>query len=157
MITSLFTPIHAGRKAPLFRSRKTLPMEKRWRYILATRTAVPAEGRSRRVRTVTDSAEPTASAPAPPVGGMVGGGQLARMTSQAATGLGIGFRVLAGDTGDSAAQVVVGTRFGDYRSLAGLRDFAADCDVLTFDHEHVPAPHLQELEQDGIKVRPDAA
>jgi len=88
---------------------------------------------------------------------MVGGGQLARMTSQAATGLGIGFRVLAGDTGDSAAQVVVGTRFGDYRSLAGLRDFAADCDVLTFDHEHVPAPHLQALEQDGIKVRPDAA
>jgi 5-(carboxyamino)imidazole ribonucleotide synthase len=88
---------------------------------------------------------------------MVGGGQLARMTSQAATGLGIGFRVLAGDTGDSAAQVVPGTRFGDYRSLAGLRDFAAGCDVLTFDHEHVPASHLQALEQDGIKVRPDAA
>jgi 5-(carboxyamino)imidazole ribonucleotide synthase len=88
---------------------------------------------------------------------MVGGGQLARMTSQAATGLGIGFRVLAGDTGDSAAQVVAGTRFGDYRSLAGLRDFAAGCDVLTFDHEHVPAPYLQALEQDGIKVRPDAA
>jgi 5-(carboxyamino)imidazole ribonucleotide synthase len=88
---------------------------------------------------------------------MVGGGQLARMTSQAATGLGIGFRVLAGDTGDSAAQVVPGTRFGDYRSLAGLRDFAAGCDVLTFDHEHVPASHLQALEHDGIKVRPDAA
>jgi 5-(carboxyamino)imidazole ribonucleotide synthase len=88
---------------------------------------------------------------------MVGGGQLARMTSQAATGLGIGFRVLAGDTGDSAVQVVAGTRFGDYRSLAGLRDFAAGCDVLTFDHEHVPASHLQALERDGIKVRPDAA
>ena len=39
---------------------------------------------------------------------MVGGGQLARMTSQAATGLGIGFRVLAGDPGESAAQVVAG-------------------------------------------------
>ncbi|HEY1004290.1 MAG TPA: 5-(carboxyamino)imidazole ribonucleotide synthase, partial [Streptosporangiaceae bacterium] len=49
---------------------------------------------------------------------MVGGGQLARMTSQAATGLGIGFRVLAGDSGESAAQVVAGTRLGDYRSLA---------------------------------------
>ena len=88
---------------------------------------------------------------------MVGGGQLARMTSQAATGLGIGFRVLAGDAGESAAQVVAGTRLGDYRSLADLRAFAAGCDVLTFDHEHVPAPHLLALEQDGIQVRPNAA
>ena len=88
---------------------------------------------------------------------MVGGGQLARMTSQAATGLGIGFRVLAGDAAESAAQVVAGTRLGDYRSLAGLRDFAAGCDVLTFDHEHVPGPHLAALERDGVTVRPGAA
>ena len=106
---------------------------------------------------MTDSAEPMISAPAPPVVGMVGGGQLARMTSQAATGLGIGFRVLAGDAGESAAHVVAGTRLGDYRSLADLRAFAAGCDVLTFDHEHVPAPHLHALEQDGIGVRPAAA
>jgi len=89
--------------------------------------------------------------------GMVGGGQLARMTSPAATGLGIGFRVLADTATDSAAQVVAGTRLGDYRSLADLRDFAAGCDVLTFDHEHVPGPHLAALEQDGIAVRPGAA
>ncbi|HWM98726.1 MAG TPA: 5-(carboxyamino)imidazole ribonucleotide synthase [Streptosporangiaceae bacterium] len=106
---------------------------------------------------MTDSAEPTALAPAPPVVGMVGGGQLARMTSQAATGLGIGFRVLAGTATDSAAQVVAGTTLGDYRSLASLRDFAAGCDVLTFDHEHVPGPLLAALEQDGIAVRPGAA
>jgi len=106
---------------------------------------------------VTDSAETPTSAPAPPVVGMVGGGQLARMTSQAATGLGVGFRVLAGDAFDSAGQVVAGTRLGDYRSLADLRAFAAGCDVLTFDHEHVPAAHLRALEQDGIRVRPGAA
>jgi 5-(carboxyamino)imidazole ribonucleotide synthase len=88
---------------------------------------------------------------------MIGGGQLARMTSQAATGLGIGFRVLAGDPGESAAQVVAGTRLGDFRSLADLRGFAAGCDVLTFDHEHVPGPHLAALEQDGVTVRPDGA
>jgi 5-(carboxyamino)imidazole ribonucleotide synthase len=103
---------------------------------------------------VTDSAETPISAP---VVGMVGGGQLARMTSQAATGLGVGFRVLADDALDSAAQVVAGARLGDYRSLADLSAFAAGCDVLTFDHEHVPAPHLQALEQDGIQVRPGAA
>jgi 5-(carboxyamino)imidazole ribonucleotide synthase len=88
---------------------------------------------------------------------MVGGGQLARMTSQAATGLGVGFRVLAEVPTDSAAQVVAGTAIGDYRSLADLRDFAAGCDVLTFDHEHVPGPHLAALVQDGATVRPDGA
>jgi 5-(carboxyamino)imidazole ribonucleotide synthase len=88
---------------------------------------------------------------------MVGGGQLARMTSQAATGLGIGFRILAGDSAESAAQVAAGTRLGDYRSLEDLRAFAAGCDVLTFDHEHVPGPHLAALEQDGVTVRPGAA
>ncbi len=88
---------------------------------------------------------------------MVGGGQLARMTSQAAAGLGVGFRVLAADPADSAAQVVPGTVLGDYRSLAGLRAFAVGCDVLTFDHEHVPGPHLEALEREGALVRPGAA
>jgi 5-(carboxyamino)imidazole ribonucleotide synthase len=101
---------------------------------------------------VTNSADPPF-----PVVGMVGGGQLARMTSQAATGLGVGFRVLADDAGDSAAQVAAGTVVGDYRSLADLRAFAAGCDVLTFDHEHVPGPHLGTLEQDGVQLRPGAA
>jgi 5-(carboxyamino)imidazole ribonucleotide synthase len=88
---------------------------------------------------------------------MVGGGQLARMTAQAAIGLGIGFRVLAESPADSAAQVAAGTRLGDYRSLPDLRDFAAGCDVLTFDHEHVPTAHLAALEEAGVQVRPGSA
>jgi 5-(carboxyamino)imidazole ribonucleotide synthase len=47
---------------------------------------------------------------------MVGAGQLARMTCQAAIGLGIGFRVLAANAGDSAAQVCAGTSVADYRN-----------------------------------------
>jgi 5-(carboxyamino)imidazole ribonucleotide synthase len=88
--------------------------------------------------------------------GMVGGGQLARMTAQAAIGLGVGFQVLADSAADSAAQVTAATRLGDYRSLADLRDFAAGCDVLTFDHEHVSGEHLAALEQAGVPVRPSA-
>jgi 5-(carboxyamino)imidazole ribonucleotide synthase len=89
--------------------------------------------------------------------GMVGAGQLARMTAQAAIGLGVGFRVLASSAADSAAQVTAGTQVGDYRSPHDLRDFAAGCDVLTFDHEHVPAGHLAALERAGVPVRPPAA
>ncbi|HEY2550265.1 MAG TPA: 5-(carboxyamino)imidazole ribonucleotide synthase [Streptosporangiaceae bacterium] len=92
-----------------------------------------------------------------PVVGMVGGGQLARMTSQAATGLGLGFRVLAASAADSAALVSAGAVIGDYRSAGDLRDFAAGCDVLTFDHEHVPGELLAALEQAGAVLRPGPA
>jgi 5-(carboxyamino)imidazole ribonucleotide synthase len=88
---------------------------------------------------------------------MVGAGQLARMTCPAAIGLGIGFRVLADSSADSAAQVWAGTQLGDYRSLADLRAFAVGCDVLTFDHEHVPGAHLAALERSGVQVRPGSA
>jgi 5-(carboxyamino)imidazole ribonucleotide synthase len=89
-----------------------------------------------------------------PVVGMVGGGQLARMTGQAAVSLGIGFRVLAAAPDDSAALVFAGTQIGGHRSLGDLQAFAGGCDVVTFDHEHVPGPHLRALEQAGATVRP---
>jgi 5-(carboxyamino)imidazole ribonucleotide synthase len=92
-----------------------------------------------------------------PVVGMVGAGQLARMTFQASIPLGVGFRVLAAEPGDSAAQVCPGARLGDHRDLDDLLTFAAGCDVLTFDHEHVPGPHLAALEEAAAVLRPGAA
>ncbi|MGW2409744.1 5-(carboxyamino)imidazole ribonucleotide synthase [Streptomyces sp. NPDC001739] len=89
-----------------------------------------------------------------PVVGMVGGGQLARMTHEAGIPLGIKFKLLSDTPQDSAAQVVSEVAIGDYRDLDTLRAFARGCDVLTFDHEHVPTEHLRALEADGIPVRP---
>jgi 5-(carboxyamino)imidazole ribonucleotide synthase len=88
---------------------------------------------------------------------MVGAGQLARMTCPAVIELGIGLRILAAAPDESAAQVWAGTQVADYRSLADLRAFAAGCDVLTFDHEHVPGDHLAALERSGVAVRPGPA
>jgi 5-(carboxyamino)imidazole ribonucleotide synthase len=88
---------------------------------------------------------------------MVGAGQLARMTCQAAIGLGLGLRILAASPDDSAAQVWAGTQVADYRSRDDLLAFAARCDVLTFDHEHVPGRHLAALEDAGVTIRPGAA
>ncbi len=93
----------------------------------------------------------------PPVVGMIGAGQLARMTTAAAVGLGIRFRVLAAAPDESAAQVCADTVLGDYRSTEDLLAFAAGCDAVTFDHEHVPQPQLAALEQAGFAVRPSAA
>jgi 5-(carboxyamino)imidazole ribonucleotide synthase len=92
-----------------------------------------------------------------PVVGIVGAGQLARMSAAPAEALGVRLRVLAETEHDPAAQVVPDTVVGDYRELADLRAFAAGCDVLTFDHEHVPSQHLAALEDEGVAVRPSAA
>ena len=89
-----------------------------------------------------------------PVVGVVGGGQLARMMAPAAIGLGVRLRVLAREATDSAAQVVPDVEVGDERDLEALRRFAKGCDVLTFDHEHVPTEHLRLLEGEGVVVRP---
>ncbi|MFC9743054.1 5-(carboxyamino)imidazole ribonucleotide synthase [Streptomyces noursei] len=89
-----------------------------------------------------------------PVVGMVGGGQLARMTHEAGIPLGIKFKLLSDTPQDSAAQVVSEVVIGDYRDLDTLRAFARGCDVITFDHEHVPTAHLRALEAEGIPVRP---
>ncbi len=89
-----------------------------------------------------------------PVVGMVGGGQLARMTHEAGIPLGIKFKLLSDTPQDSAAQVVSEVVVGDYRDLDTLRAFARGCDVITFDHEHVPTEHLRALEADGVPVRP---
>ncbi|WP_274381117.1 5-(carboxyamino)imidazole ribonucleotide synthase [Mycobacterium neumannii] len=90
----------------------------------------------------------------PPVVAMVGGGQLARMTHQAAIALGQTLRVLAVDAGDPAAQVSPDVVLGTHTDLDALRRAASGADALTFDHEHVPAELLEKLQADGVNVAP---
>ncbi|MET8906870.1 5-(carboxyamino)imidazole ribonucleotide synthase [Micromonospora sp. NPDC004551] len=91
-----------------------------------------------------------------PVVGMVGGGQLARMTHQAAIALGQSLRVLALAPDDGAALVAADVQYGDHTDLAALRTFAKGCDVVTFDHEHVPNAHIRTLTEEGVKLFPPA-
>jgi 5-(carboxyamino)imidazole ribonucleotide synthase len=85
---------------------------------------------------------------------MVGGGQLARMTHQAAIALGQSLRVLAADAADPAAQVSPDVVIGSHTDLDALRRVAAGADALTFDHEHVPAELLEKLVAEGVNVAP---
>jgi 5-(carboxyamino)imidazole ribonucleotide synthase len=84
--------------------------------------------------------------------GVIGGGQLARMMIAPAVEVGIDLRVLAEDEGMSAQ--LAATAVGDYRDLDTVRAFAADVDVITFDHEHVPQDVLRALVADGVVVHP---
>jgi 5-(carboxyamino)imidazole ribonucleotide synthase len=76
------------------------------------------------------------------------------MMAPAAIGLGVTLRVLARSAEDSAALVVRDVELGDESDLEALRRFAKSCDVVTFDHEHVPTGHLRALQAEGVVVRP---
>ena len=89
-----------------------------------------------------------------PVVAMVGGGQLSRMTHQAAVALGQSLRVLAADPTESAALVAADVQLGDHRDLDALRRLADGATVVTFDHEHVPTEHLRALQAEGHLVAP---
>jgi 5-(carboxyamino)imidazole ribonucleotide synthase len=89
-----------------------------------------------------------------PVVAMVGGGQLARMTHQAAVALGQSLRVLALGPDEPAALVTPDVVLGDHRDLDALRRAAAGAEALTFDHEHVPGELLEALVAEGVTVHP---
>ena len=84
--------------------------------------------------------------------GVIGGGQLARMMIPAAVNLGLEILVLA-ESDDSSARLGA-TAVGDYRDAVMVRAFAKSVDVITFDHEHVPADVLSALVDDGVTLRP---
>ena len=79
------------------------------------------------------------------------------MMAPAATALGVRLRVLVTDPGDPAAQVVPDAPCGHHEDLPALRRLADGCEVVTFDHEHVPNDHLVAMEADGTAVHPGSA
>ena len=90
--------------------------------------------------------------------GIVGAGQLARMMLGPAIELGLTTPVLATDPAESAADVASRVRLGRHDDELSVRALAAEVDVITFDHEHVPTQILEGVEVDGLAaVRPGPA
>ena len=86
--------------------------------------------------------------------GVIGGGQLARMMYEPAIKLGIGLRLLAEGPDVGAAQIFKDVMVGDYTDEATVKSFASNCQIITFDHEHVPTWILRDLVAEGKLVRP---
>ncbi len=86
---------------------------------------------------------------------MIGAGQLARMTHQAAVDLDIELRVLAGSRCDSAASAGAPYHLGSPGNLADIEAVSKGADVVTFDHELVPFTHLERLAEAGYRLRPE--
>ncbi|HEV2097371.1 MAG TPA: 5-(carboxyamino)imidazole ribonucleotide synthase [Stellaceae bacterium] len=71
--------------------------------------------------------------------GILGGGQLGRMTAQAASRLGYRCHVFATEPDSPAGQVCAAATVADFSDLAALDHFAAAVDVVTFEFENIPA------------------
>ena len=78
------------------------------------------------------------------------------MMASPAIALGVNLKVLANSMDESAAQVIPEVFLGDYQDLATVREFTKSCDVITFDHEHVPTGLIRTLEAENVRMRPSA-
>lgn len=87
--------------------------------------------------------------------GIIGGGQLGRMSAMAAARLGFLVHVFSPEPDSPAAQVAARSIVAPYDDLEALKRFADGVDVITFEFENLPAASLALLE--SLKpVRPGA-
>ena len=92
----------------------------------------------------------------PPTVAVIGGGQLARMMQESAVALGINLRALVEASDGSTGQVTVDKAAGDPADLDAVRALIDGADVLTFEHEHIPAPTMEEAAR-LVSVQPPAS
>jgi len=78
--------------------------------------------------------------------GILGGGQLGRMSAMAAARLGYRTHVYAPEADSPGMQVAAARSVAPYADVAALHRFAAAVDVVTFEFENVPAATLAALE-----------
>ncbi len=85
--------------------------------------------------------------------GILGGGQLGRMLSVAASRLGLRSHIFEPGPNPPAGQVADRVTTAPYTDVEALRAFAASVDVITYEFENVPAAVFDEIGAD-TPVRP---
>ncbi len=85
--------------------------------------------------------------PACSVIGILGGGQLGRMTALAAANLGYKTHIYTPEENSPASQVAYKTTVAAYNNAKALKAFAQSVDVVTFEFENVPAETIRILSE----------
>jgi len=88
--------------------------------------------------------------------GILGGGQLARMSAYAAYRLGIDVAILEKERGSPAGQMTHREFVGTVNDTSLLRKFAGACDVITLENEFIDSGRIEILERLGQKVVPSS-
>tara|TARA_E500000318_G_scaffold30558_1_gene30344 strand:+ start:4420 stop:5493 length:1074 start_codon:yes stop_codon:yes gene_type:complete len=77
--------------------------------------------------------------------GIIGGGQLGRMTALAAARLGYRCHIYTPEENSPASQVSEKTTVASYEDENALAEFAAAVDVITYEFENIPVDTVQRL------------
>ena len=85
--------------------------------------------------------------------GILGGGQLGRMLSVAASKLGLRCHIFEPSANPPAGHVAETVTTADYSDLDALRRFAASVDVVTYEFENIPTEALDAIEA-IVPIRP---
>jgi 5-(carboxyamino)imidazole ribonucleotide synthase len=88
--------------------------------------------------------------------GILGGGQLAQMLTQAAISLGIETAIFERAPDSPAARLTQNQIVGQWDDEAALTQFSTMCDVVTLENEFVDAGILRRLQEMGLPVYPNA-
>jgi len=88
--------------------------------------------------------------------GILGGGQLARMTANAAYKLGLKIAILDPEPDSPAQQTTSLNVVGSLNDMRSLENLAEISDLITLENEFVDAPLLEHLESKGVTVYPTA-
>lgn len=94
--------------------------------------------------------------PPPATIGIIGGGQLERMSILAGRRLGYRFHVIEPKAGSSAAMVADVEHIAAYDDLDAVREMARACDRVTMMFENVPDASLRAVEGEGKLAHPSA-
>lgn len=86
--------------------------------------------------------------------GILGGGQLGRMLSQAASRLGLNVVILDPEENSPAGRVSQGQIVAAYDDPTALMVLGQTCQAVTFEFENVPATSVERLAQGGAVVAP---
>jgi 5-(carboxyamino)imidazole ribonucleotide synthase len=100
------------------------------------------------------TAEPLNPIPPGSTIGIIGGGQLGRMTAIAAANLGYRCHIFCPEANCPASKVSAEFTCADYTDLEALATFANSVDVVTFEFENIPHESVQLLTE-HVLVRPN--
>ena len=88
--------------------------------------------------------------------GIIGGGQLGRMTAQEAKRMGYNVVIFDPKPNSPAGQVADKQIIADYSDLAALKELAHISDVMTYEFEHINVEALSALEREGHRIYPSS-
>jgi len=89
--------------------------------------------------------------------GIIGGGQLGKMLCQVTSRLSINTNILDPSDDSPCKNLCSSFSTGNLMDFKSVYDFGKQCDLVTYEIEHINVDALEKLENEGIKVYPSSS